>query len=175
MARRIFVGLPLSPDLVQAVAAFRSQHSDWAVRWVAPENLHVTLVPPWQEAEVAEVVELLGQVVAFSCVLGFQSLGLGPDPKRPRLVWALGPVPARLVALRQELFTKLNQASEPRPFRPHLTLARLAGPELSADFADALPQRVFWQMPADKFCLYESFLKPGGADYRVLAEYRLVN
>lgn len=173
MARRIFVGLPLDSGLTQKAEAFRSQHADWAVRWVTSKNLHVTLVPPWPAAEAEWVRERLSQVAGSAFALDFKGLGLGPDPSHPRLVWALGSAPDHLANLRQKLFAALGQALEPRPFRPHITLARLERSEQVGNSFAVLPQRISWQMEAVKFCLYESFLKPGGADYRVLAEYSL--
>ena len=60
------------------------------VRLVAPDDIHLTLVPPWSEVSSPKAVETLRRVIdGFDpFVLTSQHISYGPDPKRPRLLWA---------------------------------------------------------------------------------------
>lgn len=175
MLRRVFIGLPIDFALVQEIKAFQNQYLDWPVRWIAPKNLHVTLVPPWQTAEIKSVVKVLGSVIAFDFSMEFNQLNLGPDLKKPRLIWALGQTPARLTVLRERLFTALGQVLVSKLYRPHITLARLERSGTIGVFGKVLPQFISWRFKVSEFCLYESILNPNGADYRILSKHVLVS
>lgn len=175
MLRRIFVGLPIDCALGQKILAFQNQHLDWPVRWIAQKNLHVTLVPPWQTAEIQPVIEVLKSVSVSNFSMEFNQLNLGPVPKKPRLIWALGQTPAWLTVLRNRLFAALGQVLVSKPYRPHITLARLEKSGTIGVFNKVLPQFISWRFEVGEFCLYESILNPDGADYRILSKHVLVN
>jgi len=100
---RVFVAIPVSPALQNEIAKWcesllHSQPSfakatEGAMRWLSGKNLHVTLVPPWEEepARVPEVLTHLREAVGVlrePLVLSFSRVRFGPDPRRPRLIWA---------------------------------------------------------------------------------------
>jgi 2'-5' RNA ligase len=93
---------------------------------VAPNDIHLTLVPPWDETSIPAAVERLSKAVTGfeSFPLSFERLCYGPEHRRPRLVWAecaVGPELEALQGVLLEAFGKVNE----RPFRPHVTLARI--------------------------------------------------
>jgi 2'-5' RNA ligase len=125
---RVFVALKIASDLAQELAGLSAGLAGLAVRRVAAADIHLTLVPPWREPAIAEAVAKLGRVAAMHAPfeLAFRHVGYGPQPRRPRFLWAECIVNSELAALRAGLLAAFRQTDE-RPFLPHVTLARIRG------------------------------------------------
>jgi 2'-5' RNA ligase len=146
---RCFFALPLDDaaraELAGAVRALEPAPWSARVRWVPPENLHLTL-------------SFLGAVA----------------PARARVVVAaIAPQPD-LEALAEgvaQRLAPLGFAPETRAFRPHVTLGRarrapLRGLRLDAPVAPCA-------VPVRDVVLYRSDTGPGGSRYRALARLPL--
>ena len=100
----------------------------FSVRLVPTNDIHLTLVPPWNEASIPTAVEKLRAVTdrfgAFTLI--FRRLAYGLQPRRPRLLWAECAATDDITLLRAALLRRFDQ-SDDRPFRPHVTLARIRG------------------------------------------------
>ncbi len=180
--RRLFVALDPPDPVRRRLAALgvelrrtAGRHAE-EVRWVPPENVHLTLqflgaVP---EERVAEVEAAIRAAAAASRPLSLELKGAGgfPNARRPRVVWAgvAGEVAAlgALVADLARRLAPLGFAPEERPFSAHLTLGRardgrgapgLAGALAHAAEADGTPWR------AADVTLFESHLSPKGPRY----------
>jgi RNA 2',3'-cyclic 3'-phosphodiesterase len=171
--RRVFIGIPAGEELMAEVTEFRKRHAGLRVRWIKPENLHLTVVPPWESENPVGFCGILEDVAS-----GFQAADAtftlvrpGPVPSRPRLVWATGKASSFFPALRDELSTRLSPVSvEHRPFLLHLTIARVRHEDERALARMELEEPVSWSATFRRLCLYESILKPSGAEYRILCE-----
>jgi 2'-5' RNA ligase len=103
------------------------------VRWVKPENLHLTLkfLGNISGARVDDSISAMKDVAkeVSSFHLDFLQLGAFPDLKQPRIIWVgIGGEVEKLSLLQQKVESALTSrgfAVESRPFVPHLTLARL--------------------------------------------------
>lgn len=173
---RVFVGLPAGRELVESTQAYRRAHGGLTARWVKPENLHLTLVPPWQCLDVDTVCRALRDEAArqspFEVI--FEQISFGPDPRRPRLIWATGADPAGLPEFARGLLSATGAPGEPRKsFLLHLTIARFNSHDLMAMGQRKLREPVSWRGKLDALCLYESHLKPGGAQYHELCRVGL--
>jgi 2'-5' RNA ligase len=170
---RVFVGLRIAPEIARELAHLARGLKKFQVRFMAPADIHVTLVPPWDEASTSQAIEQVRLVAerspAFS--LTIQHLGYGPQLERPRLLWAECRVTEEMAALHAALLQAFKQKVE-RPFRPHVTLARIRGNgpvvarELPIDQELSLTQRV------ETVELFQS-PPPGESGYRILASVRL--
>jgi 2'-5' RNA ligase len=123
---RIFVALRIAPEIAQELARLGKGLERFSIRPVPPADIHLTLVPPWYEVSIADAVAKLHRV-AETCVaftLEFRQIGYGPEPGRPRFLWAECEASHELVVLRAGLLRIFGQM-DPRPFRPHVTVARL--------------------------------------------------
>ena len=170
---RVFVGLKIAPQIASQLARLAAILEKLPVRPVAPADIHLTLVPPWNETSIPDAITKLRRVAAgFGAFrLIFQHVGYGPQPRRPRLLWADCAATDEIAALRIALLQAYGQTDE-RPFKPHVTLARIRaeGPAIARkhpiDEPLSLTQRVelieLFQSPA-----------PGGSGYQVLASLRL--
>ena len=169
---RVFVALKVTPATADELAKSARELERFPVRLIAPADIHLTLVPPWNEVSIPDAVAKLRRV-ADECddfTLEFRRVGYGPEPKRPRLLWAECAATPGLAQLHAMLLVAFEQLDE-RPFRPHLTLARLRGNgariarKHPIDRGLALAQRVgsveLMQSPP-----------PGESGYKVLASVR---
>jgi len=123
---RIFVALRMAPEIAGELARMARELERFPVRLIAPADIHLTLVPPWNEASIPDAVEKLHRVADRfgDFTLEFRHIGYGPQPRRPRLLWAECAAGPDLTRLHAELLLVFGQTDE-RPFRPHVTLARL--------------------------------------------------
>lgn len=133
-ALRLFVALELPPE-VRAVLVTAHEHlatQQLSVRWVAPENAHLTLKFLGSVAltEVDAVTVAMQQAASghASFTLQTTSLGAFPNVRQPRVVWlGLDGALQMLHRLQQDIerwIAPLGYPAEQRPFSPHLTLGR---------------------------------------------------
>ena len=59
---RVFVGLKIAPEIAIQLAQLAAALEQLSVRPVAPADIHLTLVPPWNEASIPDAIEKLGRV-----------------------------------------------------------------------------------------------------------------
>jgi len=103
------------------------------VKWVAPQNLHVTLkfLGDVDAGEIQQVCRAVEQAVADAAPFEFEVRGAGafPDTRRPRTVWlGIGQGSHQIIALNERIeppLKKLGFPKEARQFQPHLTIGRI--------------------------------------------------
>ena len=139
---RTFVAVELDASLRQALAQaqakLRSQlhktlNPDVRIQWVKPESIHLTLkfLGDIPEDRVPDVQASLARVADGHSrfTVRIEGWGVFPDVRAPRVVWVgmATHVDAlkRLAADIESALGAIGFAPEPRPFHPHLTLARV--------------------------------------------------
>jgi 2'-5' RNA ligase len=130
---RIFVAINPTAEVRArlAEAARGLREAGFPVRWVPPENVHLTLkflgeVP---EGRVPEICSAVDSAVAGAGPFEMAVSGFGafPSLRRPRVVWAgieLSPPLERLQAELERALAAIGFPKEDRPYHPHLTLGR---------------------------------------------------
>jgi len=174
MPHRLFIAIPVSPDLGYRITQWQEQHQDLPVKWIGAKDLHITLIPPWQDEHPDELIERLGKFnsPAFMKPAQFEHVRSGPTRFNPRLLWALGEATPDLLKLKKEVEHTLAFEPDNRPFKLHLTLARFASGREIPFFLKRFHDRVSWTQPLDRIALYESHIDPaGGVTYDILAEF----
>ncbi len=183
---RAFVAIELSQDLKEQLkglaARVRSLHLDGRIP--RPEFIHLTLkflgeVDRDQITSIQEALrESVRQFEPFELQVG--GLGTFPDLRRPRVLWIGVEECQCLWKFKQALETKLEALGFPRDnrsFRPHLTLMRLKSaptPELLAGFLRSEAQNGrLGVLGVTEVQLYQSVLKPQGAEYHKLVTVKL--
>ncbi len=123
---RLFVGIKIAPEIASALAKIARPLEDPSVRLVPAADIHLTLVPPWNEANTAAAADTLRKALqpVGSFDLVFEHLNYGPAPIAPKFLWAECAATNEVCLLRKLLLSAFNQTDE-RPLRPHVTLARL--------------------------------------------------
>lgn len=175
---RLFIGVPLPEELVEHVlAAQRGVEHVPGIRLMRREQLHITLAfigqagPEQQLAARAAVEDLEPGLGGTAAVDGYLML---PSPNRARVVSLRiedqGAVFGRLFeAVMGRLEADSVMQREKRPFRPHLTIARLKSPTQVQPKAECPPA----EYRVSSVCLYKSDLERGGARYTVMARREL--
>jgi len=178
MKRRIFVALNLSDALKNEILDWRKQikmEKD-LIRWLKPQNLHITLLPPWYVESIDETTELLESNKNWvrPIKIHFDQIEFGPTLNYPRLIWAKGQSPSQILELKNKLEKILNQEPEKRDYLLHLTVARFR-PENFKNFSiKKLGTEISWKDQIESFSLLESHLSPKGASYEVLLQIPLI-
>jgi 2'-5' RNA ligase len=182
---RLFIAA-LIPDTVRdALHTAREQLQraapDRALRWVAPDNYHITLLflGEQDEARLPAIVQAMeaarAGVPPFE--IAIRGLGVFPNWNRPNVLWAgvsEGGQPLAQVATALE--RALMPAPSGKPFHPHITLARLKTPCRDADGLKRRLHDAVQRLAATDFGRYElrgislmqSTLTPDGSVYTKL-------
>jgi 2'-5' RNA ligase len=170
---RMFVGLKIDPDIASQLAALSAELKDTSVRRVAPADIHLTLVPPWREASIDQAIERLrhaaGALTSFP--LKFQHLGYGQHPRRPTLVWVDCAATDAVAVLRNTLMQAFGQ-EDSRPFRPHVTLARIRSGDRSFPRKHPIDKDLNLGQAVRSVELFQS-PPPGATGYQILASAQL--
>lgn len=184
---RLFVALQIPSAvrgnldaLIKELRALEPASSTKKMRWVRPENLHVTL--KFIGETTPEKLEAIG--AALSAVhsaqpveLRFRGLGFFPNEKRARVLFVGIEAPPSLPAIAGDVdlnLEKIGFRRESQPFTPHLTLARLDPPGIAQELHAAVQggaAREFGVLHTGEFHLIESKLKPSGAEYTTLRSF----
>ncbi|HIE38803.1 MAG TPA: RNA 2',3'-cyclic phosphodiesterase [Anaerolineales bacterium] len=188
---RTFIAIPLPEPLLAQLARVQRQlekrmppHS---VRWVRAESIHLTLkflgdTPTEKLPQIDAALAAVAQN-APACTFTVAGLGCFPNPRRPRVLWVGVQEPTgRLAALQDAIegaVAPFGYPPEGRGFTPHLTLGRVHRRADRRDVArvgevvTATEVGTLGQVSVDYLALIRSLLKPTGAEYTTLAEFRL--
>jgi 2'-5' RNA ligase len=183
---RAFIAVDLEPGIRKSLQALlldlKATRAE--VRWVEPGGFHLTLkfLGDIDEARVLRVKAVLEDVAGRHRAFPLRAEGTGvfPGERNPRVLWVGFAAEPGLMAFQAELERALEAegfAREERAFKPHLTLGRVKGPRLVGDAVAELKRRdgeEFGDMTAGKVALFESRLRPEGAEYRVVFEAKLL-
>lgn len=156
------------------------------VRWVDVENIHLTLKflgeTPLSKLEILEgfLVEEVARLAPFE--IAVRNIGVFASFSRPRVIWAGVADNGQLASLQRCVETaasRMGSAAEKRRFSAHLTLARVqegiseVGREKIRKGIESNQTPDFGKIQVKSVHLFESKLKPTGAEYRSLFEVRL--
>lgn len=177
---RTFVAIDLSEEIRDA--ARRSQEilagSGGRLAIVDPGNLHITLkfLGEVDPAMVEPIADALRAVRAAPFDLTVECAVCNP-PRKPRVIWcdvADGGESAALARQVDDLLAPLGFPREKRPFRPHVTLARVKEfhPSQLSQTA-CTPRGPLGRFRAESIKLKKSTLTPRGSIYEDLAEVPL--
>jgi RNA 2',3'-cyclic 3'-phosphodiesterase len=183
---RLFVALDLAEKLREGIVSWgRSELRDPALRVVAPESLHITLVflGYLPEREIERLGEIVRGLRATAPTLQLEDPVAKPSLRRARLfvLPAIAPAAALVQGeLAQKLVAERLYKAEKRPFWPHVTVARVksAGrgtrrPAVVERPPGALPERLLEPALCVRVTLYRSVLQPQGSRYTPLAQVEL--
>ena len=175
---RLFVAAALPPPLLDALRDLQADRDGF--RWVPPGRMHLTLrfIGDVEETQAQRLEEALRALTAPAFELHPERLGVFPSRRKPRVLWVgLQPEPllADLHAAIDRILVRKDVAPDPRPFSPHITLARLrrVDPREVRAFINAHRDLDLPSFAVRHAHLYESELHPDGARHRRRASYPL--
>jgi RNA 2',3'-cyclic 3'-phosphodiesterase len=186
---RLFVALELIDEVRAALTSFIAQLKPLcrSASWARAEGMHVTLkfighaVADADAEKLAAVRAALAQVTSSAAVeMRFRGTGFFPNARRPNVFWCGIEASPNLAALAGEIDRALEPLGIPReerPFVPHLTLARFKsheGAKALVRQAGQYAEREFGSARETQFHLFESKLRPDGAEHNKIASYNFV-
>lgn len=152
---------------MERAVAWQKEHHSVPLRFVRPENIHVTLVPPWREEDparaAAKVREAIRGISPFD--LSFTKICAGPNRREPRLIWTEAVESEAAAELKRRLNAAL-QNDDGRPYRPHVTLGRLKTGYNSDVLARFAGEEISWPERVSSVTLFET--NSDGSPYTVL-------
>jgi 2'-5' RNA ligase len=188
MARlRTFIGIDIGKTIRDKAVALQDKlaQTGSAVKWVEPQNIHVTLLFLGEVAdrEVPNVCRVVAEQTQKHepFRLSIEGVGCFPNPRRPRIVWiGVGEGTQELCALHDDLEPALLDLGcyrrEKRKYTPHITLGRVKS-DLPADqLGPALAKHAGWrggQIPVSEILVMSSELTSQGPIYTVLSRAKL--
>lgn len=179
---RAFVAMRPPVEVLDAVAAAVTAGgaAGGGLRWSGEEQWHLTLQFLGPVARLAPVIEGLGAAAAGARPFAFRLGGPGAFPavKRARVVWVGaaegGGEMAGLAGAVASALEPVGYEVEHRPFRPHLTLARLRAPgDVGAVLRAIGDEPLGPPFTVGEVVLYESRLSSAGPAYSVLERFPL--
>jgi 2'-5' RNA ligase len=174
-------------ELWDALAPLRERREKLPVKWVRPENIHLSLkflgeVDDAREPALREALQRAAGTRSEPRPLALQITGFGvfPDYHRPHVLWA-GVAPDPGLELLQhaveQAFAPLGFPTEARAFRPHVTLGRAGRDARPRDFKgleEILTGTDFdTTITVAEVDLMQSTLQPDGPVYQVKCHERL--
>jgi 2'-5' RNA ligase len=149
------------------------------IRWARPEGIHLTLkfFGYVYESDIANISHVVKNNVAKTkaLMLNVRSVGVFPSANRPRVLWlGIDGDTEALINLQMEIDAGLQDygfKKEDRPFRPHLTLARIKEYKGLTGLAETVKKNedyIAGSFTAGGLTLFKSDLKPTGAIYTKL-------
>ncbi|MDD5439957.1 MAG: RNA 2',3'-cyclic phosphodiesterase [Candidatus Omnitrophica bacterium] len=174
---RLFIAIDISDEIKAALASAqeRLKASRADVKWIRPENMHLTLkfLGEVSEDKAPDIVQALETTAAGYSRFDISLFKLGAFPKLdfPRVIWAGIDTNCGLVeeiaGRIDEECAKLAFKKEARPFSAHLTIGRVG----SLTNKDSLKELLLAiTLPAlnsvvREIVLYKSVLTPQGPVY----------
>ncbi len=168
----------LQHTIQESTASLRNTLSDDLMRWMPPQNVHLTLkfLGDVSSSSLDLIKQMLTAEAAQHQCFEMQAKGIGsfPNSRRPRVIWIGLQAPAALESLQRGIESasaRLGYAADEKSFSPHLTIGRvkqnLSAPEIQR-IRSALEETnigLLGVVHIDAVQLFKSDLQPSGSVY----------
>jgi 2'-5' RNA ligase len=179
MRKRLFFALPLTSGLLKKIAFLEERIEKKTKRkfpWLPLKNLHLTIIflGYLNYEDYLKLKEIFKNLNWKKIIeVKIRRIDYGP-PGRKRMIWLYLEKTQDLENLKKLIEEKLQEEQisyhhEEREFLPHINLARLKNIEDLPEIKEELD----WQVIFNELVLYESILKPSGAQYEKLLRLAL--
>jgi len=181
---RLFLAVPMDDQIRARLVDMRTRLSaaDADIRWVAPENLHLTVafLGDRGEGQVPDIASFTEHVAANTAAFRIELCGGSAFPKKGPLktLWVgIGEGAAAwkdLARLAEKTFAPFGVPPR-NDLTPHITIGRVRGERNMDELRARLvreAQTDCGAQSAEKLELVESTLDPGGATYRTRGSWR---
>ncbi len=182
---RSFIAIELPDTAKSALAELQRELKKTGadIRWVKPDNLHLTLKFLGNIEE--KVIGTLVQVMRGTCNkytpfnLEIKGMGFFPNVRSPRIIWVGINGNTAMTGIQSEIDSGLSSLGferEKRNYAPHLTLGRFRtsqGKRLITEAVEQFSNRSFGVIGVESLSLMRSDLHQAGARYTKIAEISL--
>ena len=169
MKKRLFIAIKTKPELSQEIKTWQIKHSKQPFRWIKGQNLHLTLIPPWHEADEAMVKaslnQIQGKIPKFK--ISFKKIESTTNGK---IIWLTGDAPKEILDLKNTLHETLEIPKKNRPFKMHVTVGKINSKEI---LEKNLDEKFIFEEKVNEIVLMQSQINNEGADYKILHRVQL--
>ncbi|MFH0791569.1 MAG: RNA 2',3'-cyclic phosphodiesterase [Candidatus Omnitrophota bacterium] len=186
---RAFIAIDLPQEVKNYLANLqtRLKTSGADVKWVEPQNIHLTLkfLGEIDEKTLHKIISILEDIAIEknSYPINLSSLGAFPKINCPRILWVginKGEKETKEIAKKlEETIEKIGIPAEPKPFSCHITIGRTRS-MLNRDklienlkIQDNNLKKENLEFDVTKISLFKSTLTPKGPIYEVIKETEL--
>ena len=184
---RLFVAIDIEPHVRVRIKQIQNRLrqelnlSDKQVKWVHPEQIHLTLkfLGNVDDAALTSACDVVKRTASEFESFDFEAKGLGVFGRPARIVWVgisdCQPL-KQLQAELEEQFSELGWDKENRPFSGHLTLCRVKNASAGRKLADCVGQyknERLGLIAATEVVVYQSQLSSAGPLYTAICRAAL--
>lgn len=183
--KRLFAAIKIHPTdaFTARYWSLKTQLKDEKIRWVAPDNFHVTLwfLGETPEHHIPAISVALRQategISAFQ--ISLNEIGIFGSSYNPKVIWIGVDAPPALPELFDNILLKLAEIGiekDRQNFVAHLSIGRITIIEDKKRFQQIIDRSRSGHIQKEEvnnFHLFESILKPTGPEYNILESYPL--
>lgn len=183
--KRVFLALPLqvTDSFTSYYRGIRNNLPRTAVKWVNPENMHLTLrfFGNIEETDILKIIagisRATGNTESFNT--RFISLGVFRSVEKPQVLWVGCNNPANLIRLKKDIDNELSVEGfqpEKGKYSPHLTIGRVKPGNQIPNMREIIgkyKKTIFMDQAFSEVILFESILHPEGPEYIPLERFVL--
>lgn len=176
--RRVFIAVKIhaGESLRKLIATLKNDLADENIKWIDPDNIHVTLafLGETEEEKIDDVKRLLRESCSGYGKFEFflEGIGIFKSVINPRIIWVGTRASDELTNLNSTVNEGLKNIGftiDERLFRPHVTIGRVKILKSTGQI-NALLEKYkaseIQKVPVDEVVLYESILGGPGAVYK---------
>jgi len=186
-AVRLFIAVPVPKAIKENISKLQADLKELIsgkkIRWVNPENIHLTLkflgeTDPSKIEKIKKIIaESIEKLSEFD--VSIAAGGVFPSKSRPRVLW-VGCIDKNenIINIKNKLDKKLKPLGyeiEKKKFTAHLTLGRVKNPNSISRCIEKLVsgETNFGKLQVQEIQLIVSILSPKGAQYRIVESIKL--
>ncbi|MCF8298833.1 MAG: RNA 2',3'-cyclic phosphodiesterase [Saprospiraceae bacterium] len=182
---RLFTAINIIPSekLLKILELLEKNLKHDKIRWVKPDNIHITLkfFGEINENKLPEIIDIQTKVFYNHSPLNIniENIGVFGSSYNPKVIWfGLNPS-EQLKLLVNELEISLNSIgfeADRQNFVPHLTIGRISSIQNNSFFQKVISKyknEFIQNVAVDKICLFESVLTSKGAIHSIVSEFKL--
>jgi RNA 2',3'-cyclic 3'-phosphodiesterase len=184
---RIFIAIALPKKVRKELSALqdRLKKSNTDIKWVKPENIHLTLqfLGNVKENRLAQIIQYLVQATEKHnhFYLSVKTLRVLPKLDYPRIIWVgINDEKQACKALQKSItenMEKLGFKKDGRAFLPHITLGRVRSDNNKETLIGLIKNEKDFSIKAkisvNKITLFYSLITQQGPVYSILEEFPL--
>jgi 2'-5' RNA ligase len=186
---RLFIAINFSEEEKKFLQKLTEPYQGLPIRWSEFDNIHSTMLflGYCPEESLIEIIETCQNILKNQkpFELKLEQMILGPQPKRPRLIWLKGKaqINQEFVSLHEALKTNLEQIpglhsshikTETKLPSPHITLGRIKPKEWQIlPSKPEINKKIIFQSKVNSIELMSSQLMRTGPQYTILQSWHL--
>ncbi len=185
--RRVFISVNIEPGpgIMGVYKDFKENLINEPVKWVRPENFHITLafLGDLAEERISSLSDKLQKVSVLwkPFTIELSGVGVFRNIRNPSVIW-IGIKPSiplnNLKYQVGEILLEEGLPVESGDFSPHLTFARLKKKKYLKEIEQLVKKyenKEFESQRIDSFEFNQSILKPGGPVYKPVGVYPFIS